>query len=281
MTDEVLVAASEALPDKNAISVWVDDVELALFKVDNEWFAVDGRCPHQGASLADGCLEATTVSCPWHGWKFDLRTGQGDRPQAKLRTFAIRLDEQGLWIDRTNLKTSRPERTQQQDGIHRALIRYGRLGWVGVFGTVDAITCQPRDWVVVQTDRGPELGEVLLDPTQKIPVDAKPTGELLRLAQPDDRTTHLQRQSLVDTAIAAANRHLQTKTLPVDVIDGELLVDGETLILYYVGEFQSEFAELRTRLAIGLKVNRVDLHPLIEPTGGSCGTGGCGSCASH
>src|SRR5262245_44355518 len=48
---------------------------LALFNDGGEFFAMDGTCPHQGASLGEGALHAGRVICPWHSWIFDLRSG--------------------------------------------------------------------------------------------------------------------------------------------------------------------------------------------------------------
>jgi len=49
---------------------------VALYQVDGEFHALDGVCPHQGGPLGKGRLEGATVTCPWHGWQFDVRTGQ-------------------------------------------------------------------------------------------------------------------------------------------------------------------------------------------------------------
>lgn len=278
--DWVLISPDKSLPDGKGVTAWVDDVELAVFRIGDEWLAIDGRCPHKGASLADGGVEDGAVACSWHGWKFDLRTGKGDRPQSAVRTFAVRADESGLWLDRSPLNQPRPPMVVENDGIQRVLVRYGALGWVGVFGTVDRVDCQHGDRVVVQSDRGIELGEVLADPKQPMST-SKPTGELVRVASIAEVAAHRDRQSKVDQALESANRWGQSKSLPAEFVDGELLFDGETLVLYYLGEFHSDFAELRTRLAISLSLTRVDLAPLIEASGGGCGSGGCGSCASH
>jgi len=279
--DWVLISTETALPKGKGITAWVDDVELAVFRIGEDWLAVDGRCPHQGASLADGCVEGTSVSCPWHGWSFNLHTGQGDRPQALLRTFAVRADAAGLWLDRSPLSQPRAPIVPETDGIQRVLVRYGSLGWVGVFGTVDHLVCEHGDRVVVISDRGTELGEVLADPSRPISSANKPTGELVRVASAEEVALHRTRQSRVEQALESANRFGQSKMLPAEFVDGELLFDGETLVVYYLGEFHADFAELRTRLAISLNVSRVDLAPLLEPAGGGCGSGGCGSCASH
>ena len=84
--DWVLVSTDTSLPAGKGVTAWVDDVELAIFRVGDDWLAIDGRCPHKGASLAEGCVEGGSVSCPWHGWGFDL-----DRKSTRLNSSHIPL----------------------------------------------------------------------------------------------------------------------------------------------------------------------------------------------
>jgi nitrite reductase/ring-hydroxylating ferredoxin subunit len=48
---------------------------IALYHVDDTYYALDGICPHQGGPLGKGRLQGGIVTCPWHGWQFDVRTG--------------------------------------------------------------------------------------------------------------------------------------------------------------------------------------------------------------
>ncbi len=57
-------------------SVELKDLGLALFNVEGEIYALDNTCPHAGGPLGEGTLEHEVVTCPWHGWKFNVRTGQ-------------------------------------------------------------------------------------------------------------------------------------------------------------------------------------------------------------
>lgn len=57
-------------------SVELKDIGLALFNVEGEIYALDNTCPHAGGPLGEGTLEQEVVACPWHGWKFNVRTGQ-------------------------------------------------------------------------------------------------------------------------------------------------------------------------------------------------------------
>ncbi len=67
--------------------------EVAVFNVGGELFALENSCPHQGGPLADGWLEQSLVTCPWHGWCFDVRSGKmtlGDF--ARVPRFTVRRD---------------------------------------------------------------------------------------------------------------------------------------------------------------------------------------------
>jgi nitrite reductase (NADH) small subunit len=49
---------------------------VALFHAAGRYYALDGICPHQGGPLGKGRLAGCLVTCPWHGWQFDVTTGQ-------------------------------------------------------------------------------------------------------------------------------------------------------------------------------------------------------------
>lgn len=72
----VRVARLADIAPGEAASVIVGDREIGLFNVDGSIYALDNICPHQGAALSEGWMEDGTVTCPWHAWCFDLRTGK-------------------------------------------------------------------------------------------------------------------------------------------------------------------------------------------------------------
>ena len=49
---------------------------VALFNVEGTIYALDGICPHQGGPLGKGRLTGCIITCPWHGFQFDVTTGQ-------------------------------------------------------------------------------------------------------------------------------------------------------------------------------------------------------------
>jgi nitrite reductase/ring-hydroxylating ferredoxin subunit len=76
--------------------------QIALFSTPDGVFACNNRCPHEGYPLREGTLSAGCVlTCNWHNWKFDLKTGANlDRGEG-LRTYPVQLREGEVWLDMT------------------------------------------------------------------------------------------------------------------------------------------------------------------------------------
>lgn len=62
---------------------------IAVARVRDDFFALSNVCRHAFAPLADGVLEGYEVMCPWHGWRYDVRTGTTDHPDANVRTYPV------------------------------------------------------------------------------------------------------------------------------------------------------------------------------------------------
>ena len=277
--------AADIGPESGA-TFFVDDVEVAVFQSGGDWLAIEGRCPHKGASLGNGCVQDGVVTCPWHDWKFDLRNGNAIDRAAAVATIPVRFNEGELQVDRSVLSKPGQTASQQDDGVHRYVVRYGSLGWVGLFGTVDRVECTHRDQVVVQTHRGMELGEVLADPTDARSAysDAQPTGEVVRVVTAEELRSHTTRQNgLVDRLIGDSQTLLDRDDLPISVVDGEVLFDGESAVLYFLGESHPDAGPLVTGVARDHGLERIELQPMIDPPApaSGCGKPGCGGGGCH
>lgn len=100
MAEWARVARRDECVPGQAIERIVKGTVVALFNVDGTYYALDGVCPHQGGPLAKGCIEGSTVSCPWHGWQFDLRKGEhASNRRLRQRSFAVRLEADEVLID--------------------------------------------------------------------------------------------------------------------------------------------------------------------------------------
>jgi nitrite reductase/ring-hydroxylating ferredoxin subunit len=70
----------------------VDDIEVAVFKIAEEIFAVSNICPHQHTALIyDGFIEDGCVVCPAHGWIFNLKTGKQPTGASGLNTYSTKI----------------------------------------------------------------------------------------------------------------------------------------------------------------------------------------------
>jgi nitrite reductase (NADH) small subunit len=75
MKDFITVGnVSEFLPGAGRMSV-VDGRHVAIFRLDDGFFAIDNLCLHQAGPLCEGPIDSGVVTCPWHGWSYDIRTG--------------------------------------------------------------------------------------------------------------------------------------------------------------------------------------------------------------
>jgi len=84
------IAKASGVPPGTAKVVVVGGRPVALFNVGGTFYATDGVCLHRGGPVGEGTLEGPTVTCPWHGWEYDVRTGQNvGNPAAKLRTYRV------------------------------------------------------------------------------------------------------------------------------------------------------------------------------------------------
>ncbi|MEM5292303.1 Rieske 2Fe-2S domain-containing protein [Paraburkholderia sabiae] len=91
MSNLVPVALATELPPGQRKLVFADGKSVVIFNVEGTIYAIENSCPHNGASLASGCLEGTVLRCPAHGLRFNLTTQDGGTSGAlRLRRFPVR-----------------------------------------------------------------------------------------------------------------------------------------------------------------------------------------------
>jgi 3-phenylpropionate/trans-cinnamate dioxygenase ferredoxin subunit len=104
MTDWIDVAATNALVNGENMIVDVDGTAVAVFKLDNQFYAIEDVCTHDGAEIASGVLEGDEIICPRHGARFCIKTGAVKAPPAyeAVSCFPIRIEN-----DRIQVRDSR------------------------------------------------------------------------------------------------------------------------------------------------------------------------------
>lgn len=84
------IANVNDIPEGKGITVTLDGNEIALFKQNGQIFAINGTCPHLGGPLGEGALDDGIVTCPWHGWQFDVKTGKCENmPGENISCYSI------------------------------------------------------------------------------------------------------------------------------------------------------------------------------------------------
>ncbi len=76
MSDWIDVIPESALAEGEHVVVEVDGVEVAVFRIEGQFYAVEDVCTHDGAEIASGRLEGCEIVCPRHGARFCLKTGK-------------------------------------------------------------------------------------------------------------------------------------------------------------------------------------------------------------
>lgn len=94
------VAKVGDLPQGEGMVIEVDGKDLALFNVEGVFYALDNTCPHRGGPLGEGFLEGTVVTCPWHGWKFDVTTGRSPvNPQVGVSCYTVKVEGEDILVE--------------------------------------------------------------------------------------------------------------------------------------------------------------------------------------
>ena len=76
---------------------------VAVANVGGEFHAINGVCLHRGGPLGEGLLEGKVVTCPWHGWQYDVTSGRvGQNPSVGVQSYAVEVRGQELFVDLGN-----------------------------------------------------------------------------------------------------------------------------------------------------------------------------------
>jgi len=96
----VRVATTDEIPPGRGKVVEVEGREVAIFNAGGGRFFASGTvCPHEGGPLGEGLVEGDTVICPWHGYDFDLRTGDCPvDPELRIPVYEVKVEGTDIFI---------------------------------------------------------------------------------------------------------------------------------------------------------------------------------------
>jgi nitrite reductase/ring-hydroxylating ferredoxin subunit len=131
MSKHVVAAVSEVPPGQRKL-VTIRGRQIAIFNLDGEFFGLFNRCPHQGGPMCEGILTGLIESdepgnyrysrkgeilrCPWHGWEFDVRTGQSFCDPAKIgiRRYPVEVAQGQRVVEGPYVAETVPVRIEEQ-----------------------------------------------------------------------------------------------------------------------------------------------------------------------
>jgi nitrite reductase/ring-hydroxylating ferredoxin subunit len=94
------IATVQQLNDAGRVIAKVGGRQIAVFKTIDGIFAINNRCPHEGYPLIEGTLQGNcTLACNWHGWTFDLKTGQALQGRDAVRTYPVKVKGVAVYVD--------------------------------------------------------------------------------------------------------------------------------------------------------------------------------------
>lgn len=134
---EVVVAKVSEIPDGERKIVDVDGISIGVFHHNSCWYALRNSCLHRGGPVATGSLKGEILTCPWHGFQYDVTTGRMlVDPNAHLDMYEIQIegDEVRLLCPVSRVAMPAPEPTMQANEFMTAELLPGQKKYIEVDG---------------------------------------------------------------------------------------------------------------------------------------------------
>ena len=93
-------AKKDEIPAGTIREFQVNGTTLALANVAGKFYAINNTCLHRGGPLGQGELEDNVVTCPWHGWQYDVTSGKVTmNPSVGVRCYAVEVRGEDIFVD--------------------------------------------------------------------------------------------------------------------------------------------------------------------------------------
>ena len=114
--DFVKVADTKDIPRSQMKEIEVGGEKICIVNVEGKYFAIGSVCTHEGGPLADGTLEGYEVECPWHGSKFDVRTGEVTNPPADTPepVYEVKVEDNNILVKKRIPTIEQQQQDQKQ-----------------------------------------------------------------------------------------------------------------------------------------------------------------------
>ena len=100
MPEQVKAASRKDILEGQSCVVRVKEREIAVFNVGGVYHAIDNVCLHRGGPLGGGVLNGKVVTCPWHGWEYDVTTGKvAQNPAVGVSCYKLEICGEDIFVD--------------------------------------------------------------------------------------------------------------------------------------------------------------------------------------
>lgn len=95
----VKVASKSEIQNGKGRVVEIDGKEIAILNDNGKFFAIENTCAHMQGPLGEGSCENGNVTCPWHGWTYNLKTGKNTfNEDIKLKIYEVKIQDNDILI---------------------------------------------------------------------------------------------------------------------------------------------------------------------------------------
>ena len=99
MASFVKAAMTSSVPEGSGTVLELEGKTIALFQVNGKFYAIDNTCKHRGGPLGEGGLDGNVVTCPWHGFQFDVTTGNcATNPAIAQTCYNVKVEGENVLI---------------------------------------------------------------------------------------------------------------------------------------------------------------------------------------
>lgn len=106
MPEYIKAAKKSDIPAGTGKRVEIAGQKVAVFNVGGAFYAISDTCAHRGGPLSEGTLEGSTVTCPWHGWSYDVNTGAAVHQAASVAAYPLKLEGEDVLVAVSPLESS-------------------------------------------------------------------------------------------------------------------------------------------------------------------------------
>lgn len=96
----IRAAKTAEIPSGTIREFQVDGKAIALANVGGKFYAISNTCLHRGGPLGQGVLDGGVVTCPWHGWQYDVTTGKvAQNPAVGVDSYPVDVRGEDIFVD--------------------------------------------------------------------------------------------------------------------------------------------------------------------------------------